>query len=239
MSVDHLLCACELLKVLSLPHRQRLNTQRDLILKQLKQTLAVEDRNSVCCEQLSADLAALELSHSWKPGFTGCKRLLPRLTKEVERARGSFHPINMNLTGMKQNTITNDQLLFWCSLDMEHRNISHSINDKESIFKQEVPADSLEVTFFTTRILQFLLYDQHASQQKFCALMLIQLLCDSNNQEGKNRLIVSKQTAFIFTCTPRSQLSLTYESCPKERQESLNNQCSQPLRALKMLLSLT
>lgn len=59
---------------------------------------------------------------------------------------------------------------------------------------------------------------------------------DSNNEEVKSRLILSNLKGFISPLAFRDHsfplILLTYESCPKELQESLSNLCSQSVRVL-------
>ena len=60
----------------------------------------------------------------------------------------------MNLMGMKQNTTTTSYLLFWYSLDMEHRIAKGMalITKKASSNKSDALIP-LEVTFFTMYVL--------------------------------------------------------------------------------------
>lgn len=84
-------------------------------------------------------------------------RALPRWTKAVERARGFFHPVSVNLMGTEQNTTTNDQLLFRCSLDVEHRVAKGMVLIIKKVSSNKSDLILSEVTFFTIYIYVYIL----------------------------------------------------------------------------------
>lgn len=83
-------------------------------------------------------------------------RALPRWTKAAERARGFFHPVSVNLMGTEQNTTTNDQLLFRCSLDVEHRVAKGMVLIIKKVSSNKSDLILLEVTFFTIYIYMYI-----------------------------------------------------------------------------------
>lgn len=140
----------------------------------------------------------------------------------------------MNLVGVKQNTTTNDWLLFWYSFGMGHRMAisTASITKKASSNKSDAPIP-LEVTFFTIYIhiyISFCFTISIPHTRSFVLLHYSTFLFECNNYGVKSRLILSKQTVFIsslaFLDHSFSVILLTHERCPKELQESLNNLCS-------------
>lgn len=119
-------------------------------------------------------------------GFIGCKKLLPRWTKKVWRARGFFHSINMELMGTKQNTTTMTKFDF-DTVKIQNTELQrYGTNNKESIFKQERCSYSFGSHFIHYTYIHscFMISIPHARN-------FVLLHWDSNNEEVKSRLILS------------------------------------------------